>query len=133
MKKIIPFLIAAVLAQAGEYAVVTSKDTKLGTIGQDEVKEVFLKKRVFIKGIQLIPINLSADSGARRAFEQRVLKMDRDELSEYWINEHYRGVVPPSVQKSQASVKMFLKSIKGSMAYIDKKEVDDTLRVVYEF
>ena len=59
--------------------------------------------------------------------------MGRDELNEYWTNEHYRGIVPPSVQKSQASVKMFLKNIKGSIAYVDKKEIDDSLRVLYEF
>ncbi len=133
MKKFLISIALSFALFAGDYAVVTSKETKLSAMQQDEIKDVFLKKKQFVKGVQLLPINLATDSAARKIFEQKVIKMDRDELNEYWTNEHYRGIVPPPVQKSQASVKMFLKNIKGSIAYVDKKEIDDSLRVLYEF
>jgi len=97
------------------------------------MKDIYLKKKEFIGGKKIIPVNLSAQDPIREKFEAQVLEMDREEINNYWIEQHYQGIRPPATQKSIKSLKAFVSNVEGSIGYISKKENDELMRILYEF
>lgn len=117
----------------GDWVVVAGGGFKSGSLSQKQVKDIFLKKKTFIDSQEVIPINLPASEKGRSIFEEKLLGMDRTEIGNYWISQHYQGITPPLTQKSQAGVKAFLKNAKGAIGYIEKSQLDSDLKVLYEF
>ncbi len=133
MRFLILFLILFYPLIANEYVVVVSQQTPIHQISKSLLKDIYLKKKGFILDIKIVPINLLTQHAIRSKFEDAILGMDRDELNNYWIEQHYHGVRPPITQKSPQSLKAFLNSVKGSIGYLPKEQVGDELRVIYEF
>lgn len=117
----------------GDWVVVAGGGFKSGSLSQKQVKDIFLKKKTFIDSQEVIPINLPASEKGRSIFEEKLLGMDRTEIGNYWISQHYQGITPPLTQKSQAGVKAFLKNAKGAIGYIEKSQLDSDMKVLYEF
>lgn len=119
--------------QAGEYVVVTSRQSPIDTLSEKKLRDIFLKKRQFVDGIQVLPINLSPTDPIRIAFEERVLQMDRESLSEHWVVRHYQGIKPPIVQRSERGVQAFVINQPGALGYLKKEMLDGGMKVLYEF
>jgi len=117
--------------QAESLAVVTSRESMMEHLSQKEVRMVFLKKRRFWKTQKLHPLNLPAAEPLRRIFEKKVLHMSQEKLDAYWTREHYRGVRPPYTLASVKSAILYIKKVKGSIAYIPAGKVDAGLKVLY--
>ncbi len=133
MRRIILLLILVSLLPAGEYAVVASADSPIASLDGRFVKDIFLKKRGFYHGTEVIPVNLGAADAIRRVFEDKVLGMAREDINEYWIINHYKGVKPPLVQRSEMGVRAFVSNQKNAVGYLRKSLVDESLKVLYEF
>ena len=134
MKKVlflIPLLIS--ILSAKDMIVVTSTTSGIQNISQKQIKEIFLKKRNFIGEAEVIAINLSASEPTRIDFEEKILNMDRTELAAYWAGQHYQGISPPVTQKSQISLKAFLKNVKGAIGYMEKSQLEPGLKVLHVF
>ena len=126
-------LILLTLTQAAEYAVVTSAKSPIDALSTHFVKDLFLKKKTFYHDSEVIAVNLGASSPVRMAFEREVLGMDRESINEYWIVNHYKGVKPPLVQRSENGIRAFVANQTNAVGYLRKELVDDTLKVLYEF
>ena len=98
-----------------------------------QIKAIFLKKLLYIDDIPAIHLNLEAKDTVREKFEEDVLKMSFSHLKSYWTNQHYLGYRPPISMKSQESIKAFVKKVDGSIGYIEAKNVDDTIKVIYKW
>ena len=133
MKQLILLLMLLSLTQAGEYAVITSAKSPIDSLGVRFVKDIFLKKRTFYRDIDVIPINLGAASPIRLTFEKEVLGMERDYINEYWIVNHYKGIKPPLVQRSEMGIRAFVANQLNAIGYLRKELVDETVKVLYEF
>lgn len=119
---------------AGNYVVVTSKNSSIpNKLSKRMIKKIYLKKRLFYKNQKLLPINLLAHNKIRMAFERSVLRMDREDINNYWIEQHYHGISPPITQKSYRSVNEFIKNVKGSIGYLNKRNINKKMKVLYEF
>lgn len=134
MKRMMLLLLAASLSlPAGEYVVVAGAVDADPPVESRALAALFLKKRGFLGESAVVPVNLSPSDPIRIAFEEKVLGMERDDLNDYWIEKHYRGVSPPVVQRSQNGVKAFLKNVAGAVGYIEKKNLEPGLKVLHEF
>jgi len=133
MKALIICVFMAISCVAGEWAVVASGSFKPNSLSQKQIKEIFLKKRGFIDNQEVFPVNLGAGEKGRIIFEEKILGMDRGEISSYWMSQHYQGITPPVTQKSQAGVKAFVKSVKGAIGYVEKSQIEPDMKVLYEF
>jgi len=131
MKKIVAVLFLALFVEASEYVIVSNKNMK--NLSQTEVKAIFLKKISFIDDTKVVPISLSPRDPVRAIFESKVLKMSFVRLKSYWAKQHYLGRRPPISMKSQESVKAFIKKVDGAIGYIDIKEFDDSLKIIYKW
>lgn len=123
------FLCVNILAT--EYVVVTS--AKIPELSQSQVRALFLKKRLYIDGAKIVPVNLGLNSKIRKSFERHVLKMNLPRLKSYWAKEHYLGVRPPITMKSQESVNRFLNKVDNSIGYLELKSQDSDLNIIYRW
>ncbi len=114
---------------ATEYAVVTN--TKLGNVSVDEIRAIFLKKLHYINGVAVVALNLSAKDTTRQAFESSILEMSFSRLKSYWSKQHYLGHRPPISLKSQQSVISFMKKVDGAIGYVEVKNLDSNLYILY--
>jgi len=134
MRCIFKLLFALFLAftlNADEYALISNKDiTHLST---NQIKAIYLKKLTMINGQVIIPINLDARDQLRQKFSQNLLHMSFERLKSYWTQEHYLGHRPPLSLKSQESVKKFIKNVDGSIGYINMKNIDKNITILYRW
>ncbi len=120
-------------AYAADFAVVVSKSSSIEAMGSRKVKDIFLKKRNFNSNEKLLPVNVLGDKLVRKQFEEKILKMEREELNRYWVQNHFQGITPPITQASLDSVKKFIEKVDGAIGYLPLDMVDSELKVVYEF
>jgi len=116
---------------ASEYAVVSN--ITLDTLNKKQIKAIFLKKLTHLNGIKFVPVNLASSSKIRDAFESEVLQMSKKRLKSYWIKRHYLGKRPPLVMKSQKSATKFTQNVLGSLTYIELKNIDKNLNILYRW
>ncbi len=132
MKKfILIYLISHSLLIANEYAIVANKSIHEASLGQ--IKALFLKKSSYIKNKKVVPVNLSSRNPIRIHFEKHILHMSFNRLKSYWTKQHYLGHRPPISMKSQKSIKTFIKKVDGSIGYMELKNVDDELSILYKW
>lgn len=134
MKKLYLFILLTLLYSdilADKYVVVANK--KMKDISRSELKAIYLKKLSIIDDIKLIPVNLQARDALRFNFENVVLNMSFERLKSYWIAQHYLGHRPPLSMKSQESIIAFIKRVDGAIGYIEAKNLDEDLQVLYEW
>ena len=120
-------------AFAADFAVVVSSNSPIENLNSGKLRDVFLKKRNFDGKHKLYPVNLLGEEVVRRQFEEKVLRMNRDEINRYWISNHFQGISPPITQSSLVSVKRFVEKVDGAIGYLPKDMVDSELKVLYEF
>ncbi len=118
-------------AMGGEIVFVINKDVQVDKLPKKEIRKILLKKRKFLKGLKLIPLNLPPENGLRKLVEKKVLGMDREEVELYWNKSYLHGVEPPLVLNSEEAVKEFVKKVKGSIGYISSEKLDEDLKVIY--
>ena len=90
-------------------------------------------KRHTIGNQKIIPLNLLGQEASRIAFENEILKMDRNRLNTYWVKQHFQGITPPITQPSHESIKAFVQNVEGAIGYIPSSQVDSNVKVIYEF
>jgi len=116
---------------ASEYAIISNK--KMKTLSKTQIKAIFLKKITIIDDLKIIPINLDARDSLRLKFEKKILNMNFNRLKSYWTKQHYLGHRPPISMKSQDSIKAFVKKVDGAIGYIEIKNLDDNLKIIYRW
>ena len=100
-------------------AVVVGIHSKIETVGIDDLREIFLKRRRFwIDGSRLTPINSPADNPLRERFSRRVLGQSPQQMVSYWDRMFFNGINPPITLKSSAAVCAYLASDPTAIAYL---------------
>lgn len=115
-----------------ELAVVVSADHSQRDISFNELKALFMGRPISGKGGNaLVPFNLVADSEARVAFDQRVLGMEPDKVSAYWIDRKIRGQRgAPKAIPSPDILKAVLVKVPHSIGYLPASQVGGSVRIV---
>jgi hypothetical protein len=122
-------LLLQVNLNAKEYAVVASFAYEDMPI--NKIKALFLKKSAYVGSFKIVPLNLSLGDAGRNSFEKNVLGMNFPTLKSYWTKQHYLGHRPPISLKSQKAMKAFIKNVQGAIGYIELKNVDRELNILY--
>ena len=133
MIKIISGLLLSLLLHAQEYLVIVNKSADIDEITPLQIKMIFLKKSKMINDISMLPINLNISNHARNSFEKNILRMSRNKLKSFWIEQHYFGQQPPIMMQSSQSILSFVKKIEGAIAYIPAQDCNDEVKVIYRW
>jgi len=133
MKKLLIISLLCGVLSAAEYSIIVSKKISVAEISSQQIRDIYLMKRHMIGNQKVIPLNLLGQDASRIAFENEILKMDRDRLNTYWVKQHFQGITPPITQPSHESIKAFVQNVEGAIGYIPSSHVDSSVKVIYEF
>ncbi len=128
------FLVALLLpAVAGggdlRIAVIVHRDRR-DALDVTDVAQIYLRKRRFWNdGSPIIPLNREAGTSIREAFSGRVFGTTSEQLSGYWNQQYFHGVLPPATLSSSQSTRRFVASEPNAIGYVEVDAVDETVRV----
>lgn len=135
MKRIMLITLALSLWICGqalcEPIVVANNDVGENTLNQDEVKNIFLGKKVkWDSGKNITPVILS-QGPVHDDFLKRFVKKNDRQYSKYWKQMIFTGQgTPPKAFASEADLVNFIKQTPGSVGYIDSATPYDGVKVV---
>jgi len=104
-----------------EYAIIANHNIKKLSLKQ--IKAVFLKELTILDGIKFKPINAEPQTLLRMNFEDKILETT-SEKSKLHLYRYF---------KSQTNIKTYVKKFKGGIGYIDAKNIDDSIKVLYRW
>ena len=92
---------------------------------------LFAKKRLLWgDGSPVVAVNLAAGHPVRRAFSLGVFKKTPEQMQEYWNEQYFHGVLPPSVLASEEAVLRFVATTRGAVGYVSVCNVDRRVDVI---
>ncbi|NPA51818.1 MAG: hypothetical protein GXO22_02880 [Aquificae bacterium] len=113
-----------------ELLIIANKSLPVDYVSKRDIKLIYLKKKLFIKYVRVIPVNLHPFNPLRDIFNKYVLGMDEEQLALYWNEMYLRGIDPPIVLKSQKAVVRFVSKVEGAIGYITPKYLNNTVKVI---
>jgi len=131
---LILLLSASTVAQA-EPVVVMRAQQVVEKLSREEVTNIFMGRfRALPSGNPAQPIDQPRDTPLRAQFYQRLLNKDQASINAYWSRLHFSGrATPPLQTTSEDEVIRQLLVQPGGVAYVRRNQVDNRLRIVFEF
>jgi len=104
-------------------------------LSEKDIARIFLgKDKSYSNGVRAMPVDQKNGSAIRSNFVSTVLKKTDQQVQAYWAKLRFTGKgKPPKELNGSAAVKNFVAENPGSIAYIDSKDVDGSVKVVYRF
>jgi ABC-type phosphate transport system substrate-binding protein len=126
-------LLVTSIAQAGVVAVVSPKNP-VSALSKDQLADIYLgNAKNFPGGGVATPVDLPESAAERQDFHKSVTGKSGTQFKAYWAKMVFSGRgVPPKEAASIAEVKSLIASNPGMVGYIDKSEVDSSVKVVFE-
>jgi hypothetical protein len=120
---------ASVNAEEHTLAVITHPSRPIALTTND-LRRFFLKQRRFWPdGSPVIPINRSAATPTRTAFDQRVFGAEISSLAAYWNQRYFEGLFPPLTLDSDEAVQRYVAARPNAVGYVDAAAVDGSVHV----
>ena len=124
--------VAGVSARADVVAVVSSKSA-ITSLSRAQVADIFLGKASrFPDGVSAVPVDQADGSAVRAEFYQKIVGESVAQMKIYWSKIIFtgRGEPPPTAADSK-DLKKRLQENPAVIGYIDRNQVDETVRVVF--
>lgn len=119
-----------VQAAEGRVAVVVAAQSPATSLTLEELAQVFRRRRQFVGGQRVQPINLPAAHALRRFFSQAVLQQAPEDMEDYWRDMYFNGIFPPFVLASEEAVLRFVASTPGAIGYVSACALDRRVTVL---
>lgn len=119
-------------AVTAEVVAVVSTRSPVTALSQNQLVDIFLGKLNRLPNGQLaMPIDQAEDSPAREEFYERYAGKSPAQVKAHWAKVIFTGRgQPPVTAPGPAEVKKQLAENPNAIGYIDRKAVDDSVRVV---
>jgi len=127
-------ILATVLASAAgggdpRIAVIVHRERR-DTLDVRDVAAIYLRKRRFWEdGAPIIALNREAGNPLREAFSRKVLGTTSAQLSGYWNEQYFHGILPPATLSSSESTKRFVAQEPNAVGYVELEIADASVRV----
>lgn len=121
-----PGLLADVLVVTGEKSALTALD-------KNQVRNIFLGKVSSLPdGSNVIPIDQPESSPLRDEFYSKVANRSAAEAKAHWAQLSFTGrSMPPRESTGSSDLKKILNSTPGAVGYIEKSELDSSVKVIF--
>lgn len=126
------FLLLIPLAVRAEVVIVVHPSNPITQISEQDIRAIYLFKKVTWKnGLRIVPIHLGAKDPLREALSQKWLERSLGEIENFYLMRALSGQgQPPVIFASSQEVKAFVRNTQGGIAYIDRKDLDDSVKVI---
>jgi ABC-type phosphate transport system substrate-binding protein len=124
--------VSGVSARADVVAVVSSKSA-ITSLSRAQVADIFLcKANRFPDGVPAAPVDQAEGSAVRAEFYRKIAGQSAAQMKGYWSKIIFtgRGEPPPTVTDSK-ELKKRVRENPAVIGYIDRSQVDETVRVVF--
>jgi hypothetical protein len=119
-------LLIASLASAGDLVVIMAPGAPL--LSKDQVANVYIGRRSDLK-----PLDLPASAAERDAFYKKATARDAAQIKAVWARILFTGRgQPPKELPDEAAIKKAVAGDPKAVGYIEKANVDSTVKVVLE-
>ncbi len=117
-----------------DVVVVVSARSSVTRLSADNVTKIFLgKKNTYPGGGNAIPVDQLEGSVTREEFYLKVVSKSASQLAAYWAKVIFTGDgYPPRLVEGNIAVKRFVAANPDAIGYIDKSNVDSSVRGVLE-
>jgi len=120
-------------ADVEEIDVVVAKSNPVGPLSREEARRIFMGEKSSWPGGKRITVLMFAPGQRERAIVLRDLfKMNESDYTKYFLQAAFAGRVqaPPKDLPSAVQVKARLAANPNAIGYLDKHDVDDSVRVL---
>jgi ABC-type phosphate transport system substrate-binding protein len=119
-------------AAAAEVVVVVSAKNPISAMGADQVANIFLGKTMtYPNGDVVIPVEQSEGAAARQEFHTKVTRKSPALLKAHWSKLLFTGRGQPPRELSDANaIKKTIARNPEFIGYMDRSEIDDSVKVV---
>lgn len=121
-------VLLTVSAQA-EVVVIAHPSVNVSSLPQSALSRLFFGQSEQLPGgIKAVPLDVSGPS--KDQFAQAVLKKTAQQVDKYWARMIFTGKANPPREIRPADVKAVVASTPGAISYIDKSQLDGSVRVI---
>ncbi len=115
-----------------DVVIIVNRENPVKTMKKSVLARYFLKKTTrWDSGTRVVPIDLTVSNPVRKEFSEGVLQKSPHEVEEYWIAESLTGgKSAPEIVTDSDLVKKRVAAEAGALGYLDKTQVDETVKVV---
>jgi ABC-type phosphate transport system substrate-binding protein len=117
---------------SAEMVAVVSATNPVATLSRSQLADIFLGKLTrFPDGRQIVPVDQVESSAAREEFYREFANKSPAQIKAHWSKVIFtgRGQPPPEVA-NDIEVKKFISKNPYAIGYIERKRVDDSVKVV---
>lgn len=114
------------------FAVIVNPSAAVSSASPSDIRAVFLHKSKKISGVAVVPID-NADNAMRKTFLKSVVRKKPRAFKSYWTRLVFSGKASPlKSQSNDNGVKQWVGSHADAIGFIDSKNVDDSVKVIYQ-
>ena len=138
LRNCMKFLLLAMAAiPAGADAavvVIVSSKSPVTSITAEQTARIFLGKTFsFPDDGEALPIDLTEGNATRNEFYSKVIHKNASQLAAYWAKVIFTGVGRPPIElSSNVAVRKAVAKNPHAIGYIDKRDVNRSVRVILE-
>ena len=127
------FLCMTVFSSRAEIVVVMSAKATVSNLDKDKISAIFLgKTSTFPDGNPAEPIEQTEDTVAREEFHRVITEKSSSQLKSYWSKMVFSGKGnPPKEAPNSAEVLKLIAANPRIIGYMEKSEINSTLKVVF--
>lgn len=103
-------------------------------MSKDEVINVYMgRNRKLASGINAQPIDLENPLSEKANFYSVMVNKELPEISSYWARLMFsgQGSPPKQVMTTEQALEI-VSTVKGAIAYIDRKKIDKRVKIVFD-
>jgi len=116
-------------AASAELVVVANKSVAVSSMKRAELSRIFLgQSGSFPDGSSAVPLDVSGDY--RKSFYTYVLQRDPSNVEKYWARMIFTGKAQPPREVRVQEVRNVVAETRGAVSYLDKSQVDDSMKVI---
>ena len=117
---------------SAEVVVIVNPASKQGSIGDDDIKRIFLGKvKSFPNGEAATPVDQSEGTSARERFYSNLIGKSEAQLKAYWSQLIFSGKgTPPKTVGNDQETKDWVAKNHGGIGYVDKSVADNSVTIV---
>ncbi len=115
-----------------EIAVIVNSENHVSSISSKDLENIYkLKKTTWPTGEKIEAINLVKQHFIRKKFSDIILNKNSSQMDKFYLKQALSGKgQPPRVLSFSGDVKDFVRYHKNAIGYIDKKDLDDSVKIL---
>ena len=117
---------------AQDYRIIVNKSNPVSSMTRQEVSKLFLKKILKWNNYQtVLPVDLTEDNPARKAFSKEIHKKDIKKVKAYWQKMIFSGrAIPPPQKAKENEVLAYVQSNPSAIGYVSASAQTGNVKVL---